>query len=427
MDEVRALALTVLCKCEAAEQYSNIAVDHAIKRSALSPADRGLFTTLVYGVLETRLTLDAAIRHYASRPPADLSAEVRNLLRMGIYQMKLLDRIPDHAAVNETVNLAPRRARGFVNAVLRAFARGNKEIPCPSQDRDPVGYLSIKYSFCPALCERFLSEFGMARTEALFAAFGVHPPLTLRVNTTRISRDALMARWEGEGIACEATPMSPVGIRVTDKTPPTSLPGFAEGLCFVQDEASQMTVEALAVAPGMQLLDTCACPGSKSFGAAIGMEDRGRVVSCDLHGNKLSLVREGSERLGLSIIETVERDAREDDVAWHGLFDRVLCDVPCSGFGVFAKKPELRYKDPATSERLPEIQAAILATAARYVKVGGRLVYSTCTLLPAENEENIRAFLESHTHFSLLSMRTFYPDIDGTDGFFCAVLEKVGE
>ncbi len=424
MDNVRKIALSVLTKCEAADGYSNLALDSAIKRADLTPADRGLLTTLVYGTLEKRLTLDAAIAHLCARPLGDLSPDVHNLLRMGLYQMAFLDRVPDHAAVNETVNMAPRRAKGFVNAILRAFAREGKRIPIPDRMEDPEGYLSVKYSFGRKLCARFLIEFGLERTESLFAAFGEPAPLTLRVNTLRISRDELLAKWEAHGIAAEKTTESPVGIRLLDKTPPLSLPGFDAGECFVQDEASQLCVEALDARPEMRVLDTCACPGSKSFGAAINMQNRGTVLSCDLHRSKLSLVEDGARRLGLSILAVSERDAREDIEAWHKSFDRVLCDVPCSGFGVFAKKPELRYKDPAVSAPLPAIQRAILETSSAFVKYGGLLVYSTCTILPAENEDNINAFLQTHADFSLQSMRTYYPDTDRTDGFFCAVLQR---
>ena len=211
---------------------------------------------------------------------------------------------------------------------------------------------------------------------------------------------------------------------ISGNAPVPALPGFSDGHFFVQDEASQLCVEALDAKAGMSVIDVCACPGSKSFGAAADMENRGHLVCCDLHKNKLSLVESGAARLGISIIETEARDARDPNPAWAGAFDRVLCDVPCSGFGVFAKKPELRYKDPAKSAALPDIQLAILENASTYLKAGGILVYSTCTLLPTENEENVNRFLQSHPAFSLLRERTLTPDVDGTDGFYFAVLQK---
>ena len=427
MSDPRKIAYDVLVRCSSAEQYSNIALDTAIKRSDLTPPDRGLLTTLVYGVIERQITLDAIIDSLADRKGGDISPDVRTLLRIGLYQLAYLDRVPDHAAVNETVDMAPKRSRGFVNAILRAFIRSGKEIPIPEKNEDPIRYLSVKYSFCEGLCECFVAAFGLVRTEELFAAFGEHPDLNLHTNTLRISREELIAKIGEQGIRALPTNESDVGIRVCDKSPVAELYGFGEGLFFVQDEASQLCVKALDAKPGMRVLDACACPGSKSFGAAIDMQNKGEVISCDLHKNKLSLVESGAARLGISILQTQERDARNTNEEWLGQFDRVLCDVPCSGFGVFAKKPELRYKDPKASEALPNIQFAILNSASQYVKIGGKLVFSTCTLLPQENEENVARFLAQNNSFKLKEQRTLYPDTDGTDGFFYAVLERVNE
>lgn len=423
IDNARAVALSVLNKCMSAGQYSNISLDTAIKRASLTEQDKALLTVLVYGVLERKLTLDACIESLSSRSVEELDLTVCNLLRMGLYQIKYTDRIPDHAAVNETVSLASKKTRGFVNAILRAFLRTEKRLPISDPNDDPVGYLSIRYSFLPALCQVFLDEFGFARAESLLGAFCERAPLTLRVNTLRVTPQALCERLTADGYAASPTPSSPVGLLLPN-APVTALSGFVDGDFFVQDEASQLCVEALDAREGMTVIDVCACPGSKSFGAAIGMQNTGRVISCDLHANKLSLVESGAARLGISIIETVARDAQQSNEEWLGLADRVLCDVPCSGFGVFSKKPELRYKDPVSSERLPEIQQEILCASCAYVKRGGRLVYSTCTVLPRENEQNVHRFLASHPDFSLVQMRTLYPDTDHTDGFFYAVMER---
>lgn len=420
---VRKIAYELLLRCESAAQYSNIAVDTALRRNSFSPVDRGFFTALVYGVLERRLTLDFAIETIADRKIERIDLETRTLLRMGLYQLFFMDRVPDHAAVNETVALAPHRTRGFVNAILRSFLRQGKQIVFPDAAQDPIGYLSVKYSFLPKICEVFVSIYGFARTEALFAAFCKQPPLTLRANTLKISRQALMQSLASAGYEVEETRESQTGIFLRGGAVGELL-GFDEGQFFVQDEASQLCVEALDAKKGMRVLDACACPGSKSFGAAIDMENCGHVLSCDLHANKLSLVKDGAARLGIEILETQERDARDPNPDWKEAFDRVLCDVPCSGFGVFAKKPELRYKDPAQSRSLPDIQLAILQNASGYVKKGGLLVYSTCTLIPDENEKNIARFLSDRTEFSLLRERTLTPDIDGTDGFYFAVLQK---
>ena len=424
MGGARRIAWAVLNKCTSLDQYSNIALDTAIKRSSLDSSERGLLTALVYGVIEKRLTLDACIETYAQRKIKEIAPDVQNLLRMGLYQMAFLDRVPDHAAVNETVSMAPKWVKGFVNAVLRAFAREEKRIPVPAREEDPIGYLSITYSFLPALCEKFVAIFGMRRTEELLAAFGKQPPLTLRVNLLKTTREELLLRLRAQGLAAEPTPISPFGILVMSKIPVTTLEGFEEGHFFVQDEASQLCTQAVGAEAGMRVLDTCACPGSKSFAMAMDMQNTGSVTACDLHANKLSLVESGAERLGISNLQIYEQDARAEKAEWLQAFDRVLCDVPCSGFGVFAKKPELRYKHPLQSERLPVIQADILRNSANYVKEGGRLIYSTCTLLPEENERNVAAFLQENQEFALLEQRTLYPDVDGTDGFFFAVLER---
>lgn len=420
MDNPRAIARDVLLRCESANGYSNIALDTAIRRATLTDPDRALLTALVYGCLERRLTLDACID--ALRTGGEtLSLEVRVALRLGIYQLTYLDRVPDHAAVNESVSLVPKRARGVVNAILRAYLRTGKRIPLPDRESDPVGYLSVNYSFCPEIVEKFLSIYGEVRTESLLAAFCREPDLTLRVNTLRVTREKFLAALDARGVHAAATKESSTGVRVPDKLPVTEIYGYEEGLFFVQDEASQLCVEALDARKGMRVLDACACPGSKSFGAAIEMENVGEVLSADLHRNKLSLVESGAARLGITCLSVEARDAREVRAAEY---DRVICDVPCSGFGVFAKKPELRYKDPATSASLPAIQRDILDAASHAVRAGGRMVYSTCTLLPEENGEQVRAFLARHEEFSLLDERTLTPDADGTDGFYFAVLEK---
>lgn len=424
----RQLALSLLEKAEKQKQYSNIALDRALSASALSPEDRALCATLFYGVIEKRLLLDHRLAALSARPLESLDISVRLALRLGLYQLLFLDRIPPHAAIYETVALCPKKSAGFVNAVLRTHTR-TAPTSLPDQSADPIGHLSVGYSVGRPLTERLVAVYGVERTESLFAAFDRHPPTTLRVNTTKTSRDALAARMEG----AEPTALSPVGLRIRGALRETV--GFDEGLFFVQDEASQLCVEVLGAQRGETVLDICACPGSKSFGTAIRMENEGEVHAFDLHESKLSLVSAGAERLGLSIVRVSQNDGRNLLPAWEERADRVLCDVPCSGFGVVAKKPELRYKDPAESAALPDIQLAILETACRYVKPGGVLVYSTCTIFPEENEENVARFLARHPEFSLTPFAvgdwnqpqgyvTLLPDHDLTDGFFMAKLTK---
>lgn len=420
----RALAYDLLIKTEKSKQYSNIALDHALEKSGLSDADRRLAAALFYGVTERRITLDYRIAELSSRPLDELETEVLCALRLGLYQLMYLDRIPPHAAINETVSLSKRRTAGFVNAILRSHQRTPRSVP-PREDS--MRYLSVTYSVLPEICEKFIATFGFEEAEGILGGFFEVSDTTLRVNTLRTDRDALASRIEG----ALPTDISPTGLYV--KGAVRELYGFSEGLFFVQDQASQICVEALDAKEGELVLDICSCPGSKSFGSAIKMKNKGRIIAFDLHENKLSLVRDGAKRLGIDIIETYANDGRNPLPELFCKADRVLCDVPCSGFGVLGKKPELRYKSPAESARLPEIQRAILENASRYVKEGGVLLYSTCTLLPEENQQNIKDFLQSHPEFSLCpwsvgslecddGMTTLLPHLHGTDGFFIAKL-----
>lgn len=436
---LRKLALDVLDRHEKNGQYSNIAVDNTISREGLDGKDSRLLSALVYGVIERRITLDFIIDSLSSLPPSKIERTTRNILRMGLFQLMYLDRIPPHAAINESVSLCNKRSRGFVNALLRSFERKRAgttlaaTFDFPKKDEAPMEYLSVTYSYPMALCEKFCGIFGLDKTEAILAAFEKTPPLTLRTNTLKISREALAEQLREKGIDLTLTEHSPHGVRVWGASPAEL--GLSDGLCFVQDEASQICVEALGAKVGDTVVDMCSCPGSKSFGAALNMENRGRLYSFDMHENKLSLVKKGAEALGISIIQTAARDGRDFDQSLSETADCVLCDVPCSGFGVVAKKPEIRYKSLEESAALPDIQLAILKNGARYVKPGGTLVYSTCTLLPEENGENAARFLADNQDFepcdftvggisSEDGMLTLTPDEHGTDGFFIAKFKR---
>ena len=436
MKNVRQTALDVLTRCDRDGSYSNLALDAAIRGGEFSPADRGLLTTLVYGVIERRITLDHIIAQLSDRSLEQIDRAVINILRLGLYQLRYLDRIPEHAAIHESVSLAPRKSAGFVNAILRSYQRRGGKISFPAREDDLIAYLSVTYSFPTVLCARFLDIFGEERAERVLAAFAKQPPLVIRTNTLKNNREELIAALNrlGNETARECT-MTDDGILLDNASPLRE--GVEKGLFFVQDNASHYCVRTLDAQPGDTVIDACCCPGSKSFGAAIDMQNRGRVICFDLHKNKLSLVEAGAKRLGISILETDARDSRTYDPTLEGIADRVLCDVPCSGYGVIAKKPEIRYKDPADSAALPDIQLAILENNARYVKPGGVLVYSTCTLLPEENEGNIARFLERHPEFEPMpfahghetlsapgGMLTLTPDVHGTDGFFIAKMRK---
>lgn len=430
----RRLALDLLNKCEAGKSFSNIAIDTAIRRGSLSSSDRALLTALFYGAIEKRLTLDYIIDSLSSIPKSKIEKNTRNALRLGIYQLAFMDKIPSHAAVNETVSLVGGRSRSFVNAILRRYLREADSIVFPARSADITKYLSIKYSVAEPLVNALIASLGEEECESFLSAISKPAPITLRTNTLKISRDGLIARLADRFPNAERTELAPDGILLGHGSV-AELGEHAEGLCFVQDEASQIATEALAARAGDLVIDACACPGSKTFGAAIAMKDQGEIFAFDIHENKLSLIRDGASRLGISVISAAARDARKPLPELIGKADRVICDVPCSGFGVMAKKPELRYKDPAESERLPDIQLAILESCSKYLKAGGALVYSTCTVLAEENENNVNRFLDRNPEFSLSpfsvgelsvesGMITLLPHRHKTDGFFIARLVR---
>lgn len=426
----RQLAFGLLQKAEKNDQFLNIALDHALLESGLNDADRALASALIYGVTERKITLDYQLSRLCDRPLGQLDLPVRTALRLGLYQLIYLDRIPPHAALNETVALLPKKTAGYVNAILRKYTR-EPQLALPLRANDPAKYFSVAYSVGLPLCQKFIEVFGEERTESLLLHFEKVPATTLSVNTIKISRDLLQKRIPD----AVPTPYAPNGLMVSGSV--RSLYGYDEGLFFVQDEASQICVEALGACSGETVMDICSCPGSKSFGSAIRMNNQGAIYSFDLHEKKLSLLESGAKRLGILIMKTAAQDGRNFLPEWEERADRVLCDVPCSGFGVISKKPDLRYKDPKDTETLPDIQLAILENACRYVRHGGVLVYSTCTILPEENENNIRRFLDKHPEFVLSpfevgglrvdsGMITLFPDTHNMDGFFIARMIKKG-
>ena len=426
----RQLALRVLLRCEKSGGYSPIVLDTMLSRSELELKDRALVTALVTSVISHKITLDYLIGRLSSIPEEKIEDETRNILRLGLSQIIYFDRIPAHAAVNESVILAPHRSAGFVNAVLRSYLRQKDVIPFPENAEER---LSVLYSVDRILVRELVGSYGYDKTESILRAFSEPPYLSIRVNTLKTDRESLISRL---GKGAKASELSLCGIRLEGGSV-TSLPGFDEGEFFVQDTASQLCTAALGgeSLSGGLFIDSCAAPGSKSFGVAIDMQNRGRVLSFDLHENKLSLISESAARLGIDIIETKKADGREFISELSGVADAVLCDVPCSGYGVLAKKPEIRYKSPEVCAALPDIQYAILENCSRYVKKGGVLVYSTCTLLPRENEENARRFLSDHGDLfvpeafrvngrTYPAFTTLFPDTEGTDGFFIAKFRR---
>lgn len=427
----RRLAFEILKKARRDNTYTNIAIDTALKKSDLTQSDRALCSIIVLGVTERRITLDYYIDKLANSPK-DIDDEVRIILQISMYQMLYLDRIPPYAAVNEAVNMSKRKYAGFVNAILRNFMRKKDSIKF---EGDEIDKMSLEYSYPRELCQKFSDIYGYERAKNILDIFNRAPKMTLRVNTLLTSKQEYRSLLKEKGIEARDSQYLDDAL-IIDGAEFGSLPFADEGYVFVQDQASQICVEAIGAKSGEFIIDTCSCPGSKSFGCAIKMQNNGKILSCDLHKSKLSLVDSGAKRLSIDIIETLERDGRSFDESLEKKADRVLCDVPCSGLGVIGKKPEIRYKNLSDIEKLPDIQLDILKNASRYVKDGGVLVYSTCTVVPEENELNIKRFLSDNTDFELLDFEvgglkssngclTLNPDEHNTDGFFVCKMKRI--
>ena len=430
----RQAALDALVRCRRDGAWSAQAMDSAIRKHGLDRRDAALATRLCLGVLQNEDYLDWHLDRLCSSVP---ERGLRDLLRLGAFQLLLSDRIPTHAAVGETVELCRdngfTRAAGFCNAVLRRLARERDALPeIPGEGT--AEYLHLRYSHALWLAERLIAERDYAQAEAFFRANNEAAPLCLQVNTCKSRAEDYCRALDRAEIPYVSDPALSSCLTIAGGSV-TALPGFDSGLFYVQDRAARCAVEIAAPEKGMRVLDACAAPGGKSFAAAIRMEDVGSVLSCDLQEKKLSRVREGAERLGLRCISTRAMDGKVFDPTLEAAFDLVLCDVPCSGLGVIRKRPEIRHKTEEEIAALPAIQAAILDNVSRYVRPGGLLLYTTCTVLDAENAGQIRAFLSQHPEYrteeftvgpihSENGCHSFWPQIDGTDGFFVCKLRK---
>ena len=433
----RRAALEALERCRRDGAWSASALDAVQKKYALDRRDASLATRLCLGVLQNSAYCDYYIGLYSARSAESLQPKLRDILRLGAYQLLFLDKVPARAAVNESVALCREvgmeRASGLVNAVLRRVAENRAQLP-GIPDEGTAAWLSLRWSPPLWIVVRLLREHDYAFTEAFLRANNEIPGLTIQVNTAKVGAEDYKRALGRANIPFREWPELPGCLELEGGTV-TALPGYEEGLFYVQDRAARCAVAAAAPKSGMHVLDACAAPGGKSFAASLEMGDQGAVLSCDIHEKKLRLIQSGAERLGLSCIRTLAHDAREEVPDFREAFDLVIADVPCSGLGVIRKRPEIRWKAESDAAALPAIQRAILQTLSSCVKRGGTLLYSTCTILRAENEEVVDDFLSRNPDFipedfSLGSLRsqngrhTFWPHIDGTDGFFAAKLKR---
>lgn len=440
IDRVRELAMQVLQKVHVEGAYANVVLVETLREVQLSERDRRFLTELVYGVTKAGASLDYMIGRYV----ADLrkaQPAIRELLRLGFYQIFCMDRVPPSAACNTAVELAKKHGRrgaeSFVNGVLRAALREPERAAFP--DGRDARSLALRTWHPQWMVERWIRTYGYERTEELCRCNNTSAPLSMRVNTLRTNRDALMEQLTAAGAQVRASAWVPDGIVLDAHGALDELAALREGLAQVQDESSMLVAHILGAEPGMTVIDACAAPGGKTTHIAQRMENRGRILAFDIYEEKIRRIERNAKRLGISIIEAHLSDACEIGAVYAGQADRVLVDAPCSGLGVLRRKPDARWKKSARDAKtLPSLQHAILESAAQTVKKGGVLVYSTCTMEACENAAVVNAFLETHTDFALEETGRFLPvqktaermvqimpEADGPDGFFIARMRRL--
>jgi len=432
----RETALNVLIACRKEGGWSNSVLKAYTARDHLDSRDSALAARLSYGVLQNRSYLDFYLKQLLTGKIKDLHPVLRDILHLGLYQIYQMDKIPESAAVNESVELAKKYCRkqhnasGLVNAVLRNAVRTKGSL------QEPVSW-EDKYSHPGDLINLLKSYVGKERTETMLVANNVAPPIFAQVNTLRTTVDALLEKLAGEDVTAQRHPWLDHCLILSGTGSMEQLPSFRQGLYYIQDPAAKLSVLCADIQPGQKVLDCCAAPGGKSFAAA--MAGAGEITSCDIHPHKIQLIAKGAARLRLPQIHPMEQDATVFNPDWEAKMDTVIADVPCSGFGIIRKKPDIRYKSLAEAAELPALQQKIINNAARYVKPGGLLLYSTCTLVQAENEAIVEEFLRTHPDFTTepLPLSTPFPQNESgmlalvpgeydTDGFFiCRLRRKV--
>lgn len=439
--DAREIGFKVLCDIEKNNNYSNIAINKHFKNLEISDMDRGLATELIYGVIENKYYLDYIINKLSKIKVKKMSTYVKIFLRMGTYQILFLDSISDYAAVNETVKLSKKydkKSSGFINAILRNEIRG-KDTIMDITEEDSVKYLSIKYSYNSWIIKNWIDNFGQEFTEDLLEANDEKPSIYIRTNTLKISREELIEKLNAMGIVCLKVPMVKEAIKVEKMKNIENNELFKAGLFTIQDISSMIVGKVINPKEDSSILDVCSAPGGKSTHLATLMNNTGKVIARDIFEHKLKLIKATINRLGIKNICVEKFDASEIDENSISEFDYVLADVPCSGLGIIRRKPEIKYKKEEDLKDITYIQKKILENASKYVKIGGTLVYSTCTIQDMENINIVTSFIEENNNFELTPIDTvnvdldnqdkgylkIYPNIHGIDGFFIAKLKRI--
>lgn len=421
----RKTAYHTLLEIEKNQAYSNIELNYQIGQ--LKPENPAFVRELVYGVLENQIYLDHILKQLIPKGLKGVKKPIKVLLRMGLYQLIFMDSVPEYAAVNETVKLARKVAPGrdgFLNGVLRGYGKKKAQIMLPDPAKDLEGYLSVKYSFDTSIVKLWLSQYSVEEVETLLANSNMRPPLSIRVNLTKTTPEALKADLEEQGFVLEKSSLCE-RVFFVKGSGLLDTPSFAKGCFSVQDTASVLAVDILNPEPGDIVMDICAAPGGKTLAMGEKMENQGRILAFDIYAHKLDLMQVQAKRLGLTIIETGEQDGTVLNEEYLDLADKVLVDGPCSGLGVLRRKPEIKHR-PVLDDvvELAEKQLAILENACKYVKPGGDLLYSTCTINKKENSDVAKAFLKKHLEYEMIEERQLLPGIDEADGFYICKMHR---
>ena len=427
MDKARLAAVKTVYEVNANGAYSNVALAQILRQEKLNDLDRRFCTELVYGTIKAGASLDWKLSKYLTRPLDKVEEKILAVLRVGLYQIFFLDRVPNSAAVNESVELTKKfvniGASKFVNGVLRSAVRQPEKSDFP--EGDDVESIALKMFHPTWLVKLFVDEFGIDDAKKICAVNNTEPPLCLRVNSLKSSREKIVAELEKISAQVELSKIAPEGIICKSHGSLDKFKPLKAGLCQVQDESSMTVAPLLNPKAGDFVIDCCAAPGGKTTHIAELMKNRGKIIAADIYDIKLDHIRQNAKRLGINIIEPILLDARNIGEKYFERADKVLVDAPCSGLGVIRRKADIRWKkNPAELDELPKLQLEILNSAAKTVKRGGTLVYSTCTIVKRENENVVESFLADNTNFKLVETKKFLPHIEGTDGLFECVMHK---